>query len=82
MGVLTHLDFYKENKQLRKAKKKLKKRFEYEVGGNYKLFHVSKLDNGVYPKIETAKIARYLGTSNPSTIYWRINHPYVLTDRW
>lgn len=29
MGVLTHLDFFKENKQLRKTKKKFKKRFEY-----------------------------------------------------
>lgn len=51
MGALTHLDFYKENKQLRKAKKKFKKRFEYEVGGNNKLFNLSKWDNGLYPKL-------------------------------
>lgn len=42
MGVLTHLDYFKENKQLKKIKKKFKKRFEYEVGGNSKLFDMSK----------------------------------------
>ena len=82
MGALTHLDFYKENKQLRKTKKKFKKRFEYEVGGNSKLFNLSKWDNGLYPKIEVSKIARYIGTSNPPKILWRLNHPYILADRW
>jgi len=51
MGVLTHLDFFKENKQLRKTKKKFKKRFEYEVGGKSKLFFLDKWDKGVYPTI-------------------------------
>jgi ribosome biogenesis protein BMS1 len=51
MGVLTHLDFYKENKQLRKAKKKFNRRFESEVGGTSKLFTVSRWDKGLYPKI-------------------------------
>lgn len=27
MGVLNHLDYYKDNKQLKKTKKKFKKRF-------------------------------------------------------
>jgi ribosome biogenesis protein BMS1 len=43
MGVLTHIDFFKDNKQLRKTRKKYKKRFEYEVGGGYKLFYLSGL---------------------------------------
>ena len=51
VGALTHLDFFKENKQLKKTKKKFKKRFEYEVGGNYKLFNLGKFDNGLYEKI-------------------------------
>ena len=82
MGILTHLDYFKDNKQLRKTKKKFKKKFEYEVGGNNKLFNISRFDNGLYNKIETAKIARYIGTSNPPKILWRLNHPYVLVDRW
>lgn len=52
MGVLTHLDFFKENKQLRKTKKKLKKRFTYETGEDYKLFYLSGLKNGLYPQME------------------------------
>ena len=51
MGVLTHIDFYRDNKQLRKTKKKFKKRFEEEVGGNNKLFYLTKWDNGLYQKI-------------------------------
>lgn len=42
LGVLTHLDYFKDNKQLRKTKQKFKKRFEYEVGGNSKLFTLTK----------------------------------------
>lgn len=82
MGVLTHLDFFKENKQLRKTKKKFKKKFQFEVGGNNKLFSISKFSNGTYDKLETAKVARYIGTSNPPSIFWRLNHPYILVDRW
>lgn len=52
------------------------------MGGNNKLFTLSKWDRGTYPKIETAKLARYIGTSNPPTIPWRQNHPYILADRW
>jgi ribosome biogenesis protein BMS1 len=81
-GALTHLDFFKENKQLKKTKKKFKKRFEYEVGGNHKLFNLGKFDNGLYEKIETAKIARHLGSCKAPEIPWRLNHPFIVADRW
>ena len=81
-GVLTHLDFFKENKQLKKTKTKFKKRFQYEVGGNYKLFTLDKFDNGLYNKIEVAKVARHLGSIIPPEIPWRLNHPFILADRW
>jgi len=38
IGVTTHLDFYKENKQLKKAQKKMKRRFAFEVTQESKLF--------------------------------------------
>lgn len=41
MGVLTHLDYYIENKTLRKTKKKMKKRFWKEVYDGAKLFYLS-----------------------------------------
>jgi ribosome biogenesis protein BMS1 len=50
MGVLTHIDYFKDNKQLRKTRKKYKKRFEYETGGNYKLFYLQALKNEYYLK--------------------------------
>lgn len=43
MGVLTHLDYYKLNKTLRKTKKKMKKRFWKEVYDGAKLFYLSGL---------------------------------------
>lgn len=43
MGILTHLDYYKLNKQLRKTKKKMKKRFWKEVYDGAKLFYLSGL---------------------------------------
>ncbi len=82
MGVLTHLDYFRDNKQLKKTRKKFKKRFEYEVGGNSKLFPLSKWDKGTYPKIEVAKLARYIGTAKPPAFPWRLSHPYLLIDRW
>jgi ribosome biogenesis protein BMS1 len=41
MGVLTHLDEFKENKALRKIKKAMKKRFWTEVYEGAKLFYLS-----------------------------------------
>ena len=60
MGVLTHMDFFKDNKQLRTTRKTYKKRFEYEVGSEYKLFYLSGLINGLYPKMEILNLARFI----------------------
>lgn len=51
MGVLTRLDHYKENKQQRKLKKRMKKRFWKEVGDGCKLFYLSGLarESAKYP---------------------------------
>lgn len=56
MGVLTHLDFFKENKQLRKTKKSLKKRFMYETGQDYKLFYLSGIKYDMYPQMEVFRL--------------------------
>jgi ribosome biogenesis protein BMS1 len=41
MGILTHLDYFRENKAMRKTKKKMKKRFWKEVYDGAKLFYFS-----------------------------------------
>lgn len=43
MGILTHMDYFKDNKQLRATKKNFKRRFQFEVGSEYKLFYLSGL---------------------------------------
>ena len=43
MGVLTHLDYFKVNKYLRRTKKRMKKRFWKEVYDGAKLFYLSGL---------------------------------------
>jgi len=56
MGVLTHLDFFKENKQKRKTTKELKKRFQQEIGDNFKLFYLSGLKYDLYHKADVRRI--------------------------
>lgn len=46
MGVLTHLDKFKNNKALRNVKKTLKQRFWVEIYQGAKLFYLSGLVNG------------------------------------
>ena len=45
---------------MRKVKKGLKKRFEYEVGKDYKLFYLSGVINNLYPKTEINNLARFI----------------------
>jgi ribosome biogenesis protein BMS1 len=52
MGVLTHLDFFKENKQKRNTRKIMKKRFAQEVGENFKLFYLQGLKYDLYHKAD------------------------------
>lgn len=51
MGVLTHLDHFKNNKALRRTKKALKHRFWTEIYDGAKLFYLSGLSHGRYPKV-------------------------------
>lgn len=48
MGVLTHLDQFKDPKRLRKTKKRLKNRFWTEIYEGAKLFYLSGLVYGRY----------------------------------
>lgn len=46
MGVLTHLDQFKDVKKLKKTKKNLKHRFWTEIYDGAKLFYLSGLIHG------------------------------------
>ena len=60
MGVLTHLDFFKDNKQAKKVRKMIKRRFLYEAGDETKLFHISGMKHDLYPKHEVITITYYI----------------------
>eukprot|EP00127_Corallochytrium_limacisporum_P007108 Clim_evm27s242 gene=Clim_evmTU27s242 len=81
MGVLTHLDHFKNPKKLRKTKKKLKQRFWTDVYNGAKLFYLSGLIGGRYPKREILNLARFISVQKARPINWRQQHPFLICDR-
>ncbi|KAJ1480647.1 hypothetical protein T484DRAFT_1626822 [Baffinella frigidus] len=83
LGVLTHLDHFKDNKRLRKTKKRMKARFWTEVHDGAKLFYLSGLEKtGRYPKTEVLNLARFISVAKFRPLVWRNTHPYVVADRF
>ncbi|XP_078159429.1 P-loop containing nucleoside triphosphate hydrolases superfamily protein [Carex rostrata] len=81
MGVLTHLDGFKDVKRLRKTKQRLKHRFWAEIMHGAKLFYLSGLMHGKYVKREVHNLARFISVIKPTPLTWRMAHPYLLVDR-
>lgn len=81
MGVLTHLDGFEKASQLKRVKKTLKQRFWTEIYDGAKLFYLSGLKNGNYPKQEVSNLARFISIMKFRPLSWRTSHPYVLVDR-
>ncbi|KFP88135.1 Ribosome biogenesis protein BMS1, partial [Apaloderma vittatum] len=81
MGVLTHLDTFKNNKQLKKTKKRLKHRFWTEVYPGAKLFYLSGMVHGEYQKQEIHNLGRFISVMKFRPLTWQTSHPYVLVDR-
>ncbi|XP_055517930.1 ribosome biogenesis protein BMS1 homolog [Leucoraja erinacea] len=81
MGVLTHLDTIKNNKQLKKTKKRLKHRFWTEVYQGAKLFYLSGMVHGQYQKQEIHNLGRFISVMKFRPLVWQMAHPYILADR-
>nr|XP_033467814.1 ribosome biogenesis protein BMS1 homolog isoform X3 [Epinephelus lanceolatus] len=81
MGVLTHLDSFKNNKTLRKTKKNLKHRFWTEVYQGAKLFYLSGMVYGEYQTQEVKNLGRFISVMKFRPLVWQTSHPYVLADR-
>ncbi|XP_061912377.1 ribosome biogenesis protein BMS1 homolog [Entelurus aequoreus] len=81
MGVLTHLDSFKNNKTLRKTKKNLKHRFWTEVFQGAKLFYLSGMVYGEYQRQEVKNLGRFISVMKFRPLVWQTSHPYVLVDR-
>jgi ribosome biogenesis protein BMS1 len=82
MGVLTHLDSFRDGKALQHRKKALKARFWQEIHAGAKLFYLSGLLHGGYLKREVHNLALYLSRLKFRPLTWRAAHPYVIVDRW
>ncbi|KAM6898713.1 ribosome biogenesis protein BMS1 homolog isoform 2-T2 [Lycodopsis pacificus] len=81
MGVLTHLDSFKNNKVQRKTKKVLKHRFWTEVYQGAKLFYLSGMVYGEYQTQEVKNLGRFISVMKFRPLVWQTSHPYVLVDR-
>lgn len=81
MGVLNHLDMFKDNKALKKKKRTLKQRFQVELYPGAKLFYLSGLIHGEYLKNEIKNLGRFISVMKFRPLTWRSAHPYVLVDR-
>ena len=81
MGVLTHLDLFDKAKQIKTAKKQLKKRFWDETFNGAKLFYLSGILHGRYQHLEIHNLARFLSIMKLRPLSWRNSHPYFLADR-
>ncbi|KAH9611759.1 hypothetical protein KSS87_009023 [Heliosperma pusillum] len=82
MGVLTHLDQFKDVKKLRKTKQRLKHRFWTEIYDGAKLFYLSGLQHGKYLNREVLNLSRFISVMKFHPLSWRTTHPYVLADRF
>ncbi|KAJ2731157.1 Glycoside hydrolase 2 (Mannanase, beta-galactosidase) [Coemansia sp. BCRC 34962] len=81
MGVLTHMDGFKDNKSLKVAKKNFKHRFWTEVYDGAKLFYLSGVENGRYLDREILNLSRFISVVKLRPLAWRSSHPYMLADR-
>lgn len=81
LGIVSHLDLFRQPSQMRASKKALKNRFWTEVYKGAKLFYLSGVMNGRYPDREILNIARFISVMKFRPLKWRNEHPYLLADR-
>ena len=81
MGIMTHLDTYKDNKKLKKMKKFFKRRFDDETTPESKLFFTGGFKNKYYLHHDVNNIARFLSVILPRKTEWKKEHPHMVIDR-
>ena len=83
MGILTHCDTIRTNKQLNNMKKLYKQRFWTEIYQGAKMFHFSGIiHNKYYLKNEIKQLSLFISRVKYRPLVWRNTHPYVLVDRF
>lgn len=82
MGIVTHLDYYKDNKKKAKVKNLLRRRFETEVSKETKLFFMSGMKTGMYNFKDVHNLSRLISVIIPRELEFKSTHPHVLVDRF
>jgi len=82
MGVLTHLDGFRDGKALRRTKKEMKHRFWAELYDGAKLFYLSGMVHGMYSKTEIHNLSLYISRLKFRPLTWRNTHSYLHVDRY
>ena len=81
LGVATHMDFFRENKQKKKMQKELRKRFEIEVPPESKLFFIKSLSKGLYDFRDIHNLSRFISVIIPRSLEFKTQHPHILVAR-
>jgi ribosome biogenesis protein BMS1 len=81
LGVATHMDFFRENKQKKKMQKELRKRFEIEVPPESKLFFIKSLKKGLYDFRDIHNLSRFISVIIPRKLDFKEQHPHLVVDR-
>jgi len=81
IGVLSHLDGFKDGKGLRQRKKVLKQRFWTELYQGAKLFYLSGVVHGKYLPRDVLNLTRFISVVKLRPLVWRNSHPYLVADR-
>ena len=82
LGVATHLDYFRENKQKKKLKRELRKRFAIETPPESKLFFIKGMKNNLYNFKDVHNMARFISVIVPRSLPFKKEHPHLLVDRF
>ncbi|KAF4677835.1 Glycoside hydrolase 2 (Mannanase, beta-galactosidase) [Perkinsus chesapeaki] len=85
LGILTHLDGFKESKSKPfHQRKRYKARFWAELYDGAKMFYLSGIQySGTrYNKTEVTNLARFIAIQKFAPLSWRQEHSYMVAHRW
>eukprot|EP00818_Percolomonas_sp_WS_P008861 CAMPEP_0117436418 /NCGR_PEP_ID=MMETSP0759-20121206/996_1 /TAXON_ID=63605 /ORGANISM="Percolomonas cosmopolitus, Strain WS" /LENGTH=1161 /DNA_ID=CAMNT_0005228015 /DNA_START=84 /DNA_END=3569 /DNA_ORIENTATION=+ len=81
MGVMTHLDSFKNIEKMKTCRREIKKRFREEVSESAKLFYLSGIRDEYFTPRDVSNLARFISTKKTKPLSWRSAHPSILADR-
>jgi ribosome biogenesis protein BMS1 len=82
LGVATHMDHIKDNKQKKKLKKELRLRFDIEIPSESKLFFIKGMKNGLYDFRDIHNLTRFISVIIPRALPFKQEHSHMLIDRF